>query len=128
ANADPRYTRAKLIEPTTLGYIYIAASVRRSPLPLVLPSAERRKLLRRLKGLARTIEQLDEVVKATVFRAIVMPPTARMSSYLKERGAAVHVADFDVMVLIQTTSPATARAVRATTAAETELPAMGTRA
>jgi hypothetical protein len=53
-----------------------------------------------------------------------MPPTARMSSYLKARGAAVHVADFDVMVLIQTTSPATAREVRASTAVEAMLRAI----
>jgi len=107
-NADPRYPKARLIEPTTLGYIYAAAAVRPGPLPLVLPSAERSSLLVRLKELARELERLDEVVKATVFRAIAMPPTARSNSYLKERGASLHVANFDVVVLIQTTSPTTA--------------------
>jgi len=38
-NPDPKYPKAKLIEPTTLGYLYIAAAVRPSPIPLVLPSA-----------------------------------------------------------------------------------------
>src|SRR5688572_19700533 len=107
-NPDPRYSQVTLIEPTTLGYLYVAATVRPSPIPLVLPSAERSRLLKRLKELAREIERLDEVVKATVFRAIVMPPTTRLSSYLRGRGATLRVANFDVVLLIQTSSPATA--------------------
>ena len=113
-NADPRYARAKLIEPTRLGYVYVAARVSPGPLAIVLPSAERAKLLTRLKGLAAGLERRDDVAKATVFRAIVMPPAARFSSYLSERGRTLHVADFDIVVLIQTTSPASARHVQAT--------------
>jgi hypothetical protein len=41
-----------------------------------------------------------------------MPPTARFSSYLKERGDSLHLANFDVVTLIQTTSPATAHKVQ----------------
>ncbi|MFL5805088.1 MAG: hypothetical protein ACJ8CR_25505, partial [Roseiflexaceae bacterium] len=115
-NPDPKYPKAKLIEPTTLGYLYIAAAVRPGRIPLVLPSAARSRLLRRLKELAGEIERLDQVVKASVFRAIVMPPTARFSSYLKQRAASLHLANFDVAVLIQTTSPATAHEVQTTTA------------
>jgi hypothetical protein len=59
-----------------------------------------------LTELARGLEELDPVVKVSVFRAIVRPPLARFSSYLKEEGAAVPRANFDVMVLIQTTSTA----------------------
>jgi hypothetical protein len=115
-NADPRYPKATLIEPTTLGYLYLAAAVRPSPIPLVLPSGERSKLLKRVKELARGLQRLDEVVNATVFRAIVMPPTTRFSRFLQEHGAAVRVANFDVVVLIQTTSTATARQVQTTPA------------
>jgi hypothetical protein len=112
---DPRYPKAKLIEPTTLGYLYVAAAVQPSGrFPFVLPSARRSRLLARLKEPARQIERLDDVVKATVFRAIVMPPTGRFSSYLKQRGASIHVANFDVVVLIQTTSPLATRKVQAT--------------
>jgi hypothetical protein len=113
-NPDPQYAPAALIEPATLGYIYVAASVRPGPIPLVLPSVERSSVLVRLKELARGIERLDAVKQATVFRAIVMPPTARFSSYLKERGRSLHVADFDVMVLVATASPEAARAVQTT--------------
>jgi hypothetical protein len=76
--------------------------------PLVFPDAHRAKLLVELKELAREVERMDGVVKATVFRAIVMPPTARFSAYLKERGDSLQRASFDVIVLIQTTSPASA--------------------
>src|SRR5947208_15800839 len=90
-NPDPKYKPARLIAPTTLGYIHIAAAVRPSPIPPVLPSVERTSVLVRLKELAHRLEHLDDVVKATVYRGIVMPPTARFSSYLKERGDAIHL-------------------------------------
>ncbi len=112
-NADAKYPKAHLIEPTTFGYIYLAARVRPGHSPLVLPSAERTRLLARVKHLARELEHVDGVVQATVFRAIVMPPTAKFSSYLKERGASLEIARFDVLLLVQTTSPATAREVQA---------------
>jgi hypothetical protein len=117
-NADPRYPKATLTEPTTHGYVYVAAAVRPSPIPLVLPSVERSSLLVRLKELAGDLERLGTVVKATVFRAIVVPPTARSSSYLKGRRASLHVANFDVAVLVQTTTPATAREVQTAPAYE----------
>ncbi|MDO8540713.1 MAG: hypothetical protein Q7S40_09785 [Opitutaceae bacterium] len=41
-----------------------------------------------------------------------MPPTARFSSYLKERGSRVERANFDVIVLIQASSLAAARDVQ----------------
>jgi hypothetical protein len=123
-NADFGYPQARLIEPTTLGYLYVAATVRPGPLPLVLPSAERAGLLVRLKGIARQLARLDAVVDATIFRAIVMPPTARFSAYLKERGASLHVANYDVVALIQTTSLATAREVQQAPAYEALLGTM----
>src|SRR6266496_5507733 len=60
-NPDPRYPKAKLIPPTTRGYIYLAGHVRSrfDTLPFVLPNARRAKLLARLKALARELERLD---------------------------------------------------------------------
>ena len=127
-NPDPRYSQVKLIAPTTLGYIYVAATVRPGPIPLVLPSAARSQLLTRLKERAHEIERVDEVVQATVFRAIVMPPTTRLSAYLKERRTSLHVANFDVVVLIQTTSLATAHEVQMTRAYDTLVDTMRSQA
>src|SRR4051794_5554968 len=111
-NPDPAYPKAELIEPTALGYVYVAAAVRPGRLPFVLPSGKRSALLKQVKKLAHTVEQLDDVVKVSVFRAIVMPPTARTSSYVKEHKRAEHVANYDVLCLVQTTSPASAQGVR----------------
>jgi hypothetical protein len=113
-NADPKYTKVKLIEPTTLGYIHVAAAVRPGSLPLVLPSGARSRLLAALKEMARQLEQLDEVVSATVFRARILPPTTRSSSYLTGRKGTLHVPHFDVVVLIETASPAAIPDVQAT--------------
>lgn len=124
ANANPDYARAALIAPTTHGYLHLAAAVRPGRLPLVVPNAERRELVQRVAGLARDLAQLAPVVRTAVFRARVMPPVGRQSAYLRERGAAVRLPDFDVVVLVETTSPETAREVQATPAYDTLVAAL----
>jgi hypothetical protein len=118
-NPDPRYSPVNLIEPTTLGYIHLAAEVKPRPmppqrLPFVPNGREKTELLSRLKMLANSLEQLELVEKATVFAAVAIPPTSRFSSYLKERADSIHLARFDVIVLIETASPQLAREVQQT--------------
>lgn len=100
-NPKPRYGRAPLIEPPPLGYIQVAAAVEppsRGPLPGRSP--RKQALLATLKSLARQLERLETVEKATVYRAILVPPPA---GYAKEKAS--HVARHDVVLLIETTSP-----------------------
>ena len=118
-NPDPKYSKARLIEPTTLGYIHLAAEV--SPLPIppqrlpFLPGQrEKAELLNRLRMLAEKLQQLSSVEKATVFDAAIIPPTSRFSAYLKKRAGSVHPARFDVAVLVETVSPEAAQQVRQT--------------
>src|SRR5262249_58363790 len=85
-------------------------------LPFVMPSTRRARLLERLKRHAQWLKRIDAVVNATVFRAIALPPTGRFSGYLKARAGAIHVADFDVLVLIETRSPADAEPLQQTPA------------
>jgi hypothetical protein len=118
-NADPKYPKATLIPPTIRGYLYVAAAVRPGTLPVVLPSAHRSQLLNTLKTLTKDLAAVDAVVKIDLFRALVMPPTASFSAYLKERRTSLRVANFDVLLLIQTTSPATARNLQDTPAYRT---------
>jgi hypothetical protein len=118
-NPDPKYSRVNLIEPTTLGYIHLAAEVSPSPmppqrLPFVPNGRAREELLSSLKMLASRLEQLESVEKATVFDAVAIPPTSRFSSYLKERADSIHLARYDVVVLIETASPEVVRAVQQT--------------
>jgi hypothetical protein len=114
---DTKYSKAKLIEPTTLGYIHLAAEV--SPLPTppqrlpFLPGArDKTELLGKLKLLGHRLQQLDSVGKVTVFEAVVIPPTSRLGSYLKEQEGSIRPARFDVVVLVETPSPEAALEVQ----------------
>ena len=110
-NADHKYTAVKLIEPTTLGYIHIAAEVAPRRLPFLPNRREKSARLRTLKELAHRLEQLDAVERVTVFDAVAFAPP---SAYVQEHRDAVHVAHFDIVVLIETTELSTIRDVQNT--------------
>ena len=110
-NPDPAYATVTLIEPATRGYIHVAAEVRPRRLPFLqrLPAGrEKSALIGRLTQLARQLEDLEAVEKVTVFDALAIAPAR--SAYLKERGDSIRVPRFDVVVLIETTSPALLKA------------------
>jgi hypothetical protein len=114
-NPDPAYATIKLGEPATRGYIHVAAEVRPRRLPFLqrLPAGrEKSALINRLTELARQLERLDAVEKVTIFDALAIAPAR--SAYLKERGDSIHVPRFDIVVLIETTSPAVIREVQGT--------------
>jgi hypothetical protein len=108
-NEDPRYEQAQLLEPTSLGYILLECTVVPSKVPFVLPSSGRSELIGQLKEIASRLAKAEEVVDVHVFRSVIVPPGARFFEYVKEHPDAVQPANFDVEVLIQTTSPMTAR-------------------
>jgi hypothetical protein len=110
-NPQPRYAKVALIEPPPLGYIHLAAAVDppRGRMPFPGNSPQKVALLTRLRSLARQLEHLGTVQKATVYRAIlVAPPTG----YAKQQ--APHAAHYDVVVLLETTSPEVLGEVQAT--------------
>jgi hypothetical protein len=127
-NPDPAYAAVKLVEPATRGYIHVAAEVRPRRLLLLrslqrLPAGrEKSALLCRLTELARQLEHLEAVEKVTIFDALAIAPAR--SAYLKERGNAIHVPRFDIVVLIETTSPAVIREVQGTRPYEALLDAL----
>jgi hypothetical protein len=110
-NPDPKYSRAALIEPTTLGYIHIAAEVQPRSTPFAPNSREKSKLLAQLKIIAQQLEQLDAVEKVTVFDALAFAPP---SAYVKERADSIQIPRFDIVVLIEAKSPTLARSVQKT--------------
>jgi hypothetical protein len=100
-NPTARYGRVRLMEPPPLGYIHIGAAVEpptRGPVPG--GSVAKRALLANLKSLAGELERMEPVVKATVYRAIIVPPPG---GYAKQKAS--HPARYDVAVLVETTSP-----------------------
>jgi hypothetical protein len=124
-NADPRYAAVKLIEPTTLGYIHIAAEVAPRRLPFLPHRHEKSALLRKLKELAHGLEQLDAVERVTVFDAVAFAPP---SAYVQEHRDAVHVAHFDIVVLIETTEPSATHDVQNTPAYQALVDALSSNA
>jgi hypothetical protein len=104
-NENPNYPPVKLIEPTKLGYIHLAAVVQPRQAPFMPIGYEKAKLLERLKQLAQQLERLEEIEKVTVFHAIVMAPP---SGYVKQHRDSIHLPRYDIVVLIETTSPETA--------------------
>src|SRR6266487_3888027 len=115
-NADPNYAGVRLIEPEALGYIHIAAEVHPRAVPLLPRTRAKSKLLAELKALAQRLAQLDAVERVTVFDSTGYSP---LSPDLQERGDSIPIARFDIVVLIETTSPTTARELQTTAVYQT---------
>ncbi len=101
ASTNREYARATFTETLPHGYIYVGMMV--DPpgrAPFVRLSARRDEAIRECKAVAERLETLAEVVRATVYRAVLIPPI---------KGAP----RFDVVMLVQTTSPEAIPEVRA---------------
>jgi hypothetical protein len=104
ANPDPKYHKATFAEPLPYGYVY--AGMKIDPpgrAPFVRRSARRDEALKECKILAGRLEALGEVYRATVYRAVLIPPIEGTPR-------------FDVVVLVETTSPETVAEVRSSKA------------
>lgn len=110
-NENPKYPPVKLIEPTTLGYIHLAAVVQPRKSPFMPIGRKKKQLIARLKYLAQQLEQLEAVEKATVFHAVVIAPS---SGYVKQHRDSIHLPRYDVVVLVETRSPEAALQVQKT--------------
>jgi hypothetical protein len=101
-NSRRQYQRVPLIEPASGGYLHLAAVVEppvgRTPLPR--RTQRKASLLSELKILAARLEQHEAVTKATVYRAVLLPPAGSDARQLATR-----TARYDVAVLIETTTP-----------------------
>jgi hypothetical protein len=109
-NARPRYRPPTLVDPPGLGYLLLSAEVEPPTGARPFPGSSDTKtaLLGRLKSAAADLAQVDAVERATVYRSVLAPPPA---GYARN---AEHPARFDVIVLVETTSPEELTAVQAT--------------
>lgn len=109
-NPHPKYPRVGLIEPPPTGYLLLAAVVEptigRTPFPR--GGSRKTALLAELKALAASLERLEAVTKATVYRAALIPPPGRDAQRMAARPAR-----YDVVTLIETTTVEAAGAVAA---------------
>jgi hypothetical protein len=104
-----RFPKATLVAPAASGYIQLAAEVDRRP-PFFPNSRRKRALISVIKEWCRQLEADPGVVSAVVFDVLLIPPGR--GEFLKRRPGKVHVARFDLAVLIETESPEAADAVR----------------
>ncbi len=109
-NEDARFPRVNLVEPASSGYLHLAAEVDRRP--SFLPNSQKkRELVAKCKRSCRQLEADPSVVSAVVFDALVIPPGR--GEFIEKRPGEVHVARFDLAVLVETKSPEAADALRA---------------
>lgn len=109
-NENARFPRVKLVEPAPSGYVHLAAEVDKRP-PFLPNSRRKRELIAECKRWCRQLEADPSVVSAVVFDALLIPPGR--GKFLKRRPGKVHLARFDLAVLIETTTPEAVDAVEA---------------
>jgi len=103
-NPDLEFPRVSLVEPTDSHYIHLAATID-DPLLSLLPvylsdSDEKQTLVSTCKRLCANLADTEGVIDATVFKAVLRPPGGG-GDYLERTEESVHVADFDLAVLVE---------------------------
>lgn len=110
ASRDPRYGPARLQKPSGHGYLYLAGEVAAPSRPgPVLPSRRRQALVEELRRAFPEVTALPQVIRANLFTARAFTPA---QSFTRQDGGRVPAARFDVAVLVETTTPETARELR----------------
>lgn len=99
-----------LQEPNGAGYLLLAATVDGGP-PVMSNSRRKRALLDEIGADVRALRQSPNVTEADLFDAVLVAP-GMGKELLRRRAATVTPARFDVVVLIRTTEPRTAVALR----------------
>ncbi len=104
SGAPDSWTRVRLIEPSTAGFVHVGASSGPWRLPVPLPRARRRTVLAQLRAAAASLHGDPRVVRADVFEALVRPPGRSPHGI----GPDVPDANFDAVLLVETRSVAEA--------------------
>ena len=93
------FPSVSLIAPTQSGYLLLAVEVDHRPLiGFFVESRCKKKLLAQLKNFTTALAESDDVLDASVFKAIIVPPGR--GAFLKKRPD-VKIAKFDVVMLIE---------------------------
>lgn len=98
------YQKVTLIRPSESYYLHIAAEIDHSPLPFfVTTSAKKKRLIQLVKNWCGILRYESNVLHATVFKARLIPPGK--GKFIQERKSKVHIAKFDLAILIEATCP-----------------------
>lgn len=104
------YSSADLVAPTPHGYLLLAVETGRRPVWLPA-AADKRRFLRSAVRAAAELRATPDVLDATVFDAILIPPGR--GRFLRRRPGEFHPARYDVVVLVEVTTPDEAPKLRA---------------
>jgi hypothetical protein len=107
---EDRFPKAKLVEPTQSGYILISAEVDRR-LGFLPNSRKKRRLIAKCKQLCRQLTRDPNVLEAVVFDAIFITP-GEDKEFLEKRRPGGRFPNFDLSVLIETSTPRAVDAVK----------------
>ena len=110
-NEHLNYPKAELISPNTKGYLHIGLEVDYSLFPFFLFTSTRKKeIINKTNQLLSEIEKQQGVDTVSLFRAVIMPPAKQ--SYLDSIKGEIHVAKFDIAILIETENIDVAKKIR----------------
>lgn len=92
------WTRARLVEPSTAGFVHVGASSGPWRFPVALPRARRTSILALMRTAAAALRDDPRVVRADVFEGTLRPPGRRPNA----AGPDIPDADFDAVLLVET--------------------------
>ncbi len=115
-NADQAYdirSQGMIMPPNKYGYIHLAAEVEKAHL-FSKPSKHKSDLLNKLKQLSKQLKNdMPQVRRADLFTAFIIPPGTKEGRELIEKSNYnVHVATFDIVILIECPNIESAKMVR----------------
>ncbi len=94
-----QFPEVTLMEPTPSGYLLFAAEVdHRPPIGFFIQSGRKTRLIQSLKTLIQRLRNNDEVLDASLFKALIVPPGR--GEFLEKRPQ-VEIARFDVVMLVE---------------------------
>ena len=108
-NAELRFPRVDLIEPSASRFIHIAAEIESRP-PFLPDSGAKKQVLAKAKEACTRLAREPGVRDATVFTATLVPPG--LGKYARQRADRLHIARFDLAVLIECDNEETVQRVQ----------------
>jgi hypothetical protein len=97
-NQHLKFPTVSLIEPSSSLFIHVAAEI--DAQPAFFPSSRKKKqAIARCKELCKQLQSASGIINASVFKAILIPPG--QGKFIKQRLDKVHVARFDLAILIE---------------------------
>lgn len=108
-NGELRFPRVDLVEPSPSRFIHIAAEIEARP-PFLPDSGAKKQVLAKAKDACTRLAREPGVKDAAAFTAVLIPPG--LGEHAKQRADRLHIARFDLAVLIECDNAETVQRVQ----------------